>query len=101
MGEAYAHDKGLIRDQLEGRRRRLTRAEVVRLSASACARVLDLPFVSAARHVVAYAALGNELDPAVIADASRAAGKPVYYPRTGGAAPGFVRDDEGAEPLAA
>jgi 5-formyltetrahydrofolate cyclo-ligase len=101
MGEAYAHDKRLIRDRLEAQRRRLTRADVARLSATACARVLGLPAFATAEHVVAYAAIGNELDPAAIADASRAGGRPVYYPRARDEVPGFLREAGRRETLPA
>jgi 5-formyltetrahydrofolate cyclo-ligase len=92
MGEAYADDKRLIRRRMEARRRELTSAEVASLSAAACERVLRLPAFAAALHVVAYAAIENELDPAVITDVSRAGGKAVYYPDVEGTVPGFVRD---------
>ena len=92
MGEAYAHDKRLIRRPMEARRRELARADVLRLSAAACERVLRLPAFSMALHVVVYAAIDNELDPAMIAEVSRAAGKAVYYPDVHGEAPGFARE---------
>jgi len=99
MGEAYAHEKRLIRRRVVARRRELSRAEVARLSAAACERVLRLPEFAAALQVVAYAAMDNEVDPAMIAEASRGAGKAVYYPRV--KASEFIRGAEDASTLTA
>jgi 5-formyltetrahydrofolate cyclo-ligase len=90
MGETYAHEKSLVRHRLEAGRSVLPPAEVARLSAVACARVLGMPTFARARHVVVYAAMGNELDPSLIADRAVAEGKTVYHPRTNGEPPGFV-----------
>ncbi len=86
MGEAYAHEKGVIRRRMEERRGALGAAEVARCSAAVTARVVTLPAFAAARHVVLYRAIGNELDPAAIGESARVAGKQVHYP---GEAPGF------------
>src|ERR1051326_8393722 len=90
MGETYAHEKGLVRRRVEAGRSVLPAAEVARMSAVACARVLGLPVFARARHVVVYTAMGNELDPSVIAERAVADGKTVYHPRTDGERPGFV-----------
>jgi 5-formyltetrahydrofolate cyclo-ligase len=86
---------------MEARRRELTRADVARLSAAACERVVHLPAFSMALHVVAYAAIDNELDPAVIAEVSRDAGKVVYYPDAAGSEPEFLQDSGHPTPLGA
>jgi 5-formyltetrahydrofolate cyclo-ligase len=43
-----------------------------------------MPAFAAARHVVAYAAVENEVDPAAIVAVALDAGKTVYYPRRAG-----------------
>jgi 5-formyltetrahydrofolate cyclo-ligase len=90
MGEAYARDKELIRRPIEAERRALPRSEVARLSAAACERVLRLSAFQHAARVAVYAARDNELDPVVIVQASRAAGKVMYYPDVRRDGPGFV-----------
>jgi len=90
MGETYAHEKSLIRRRLEAGRSVLPPAEVARLSAAACARVLGMPTFACARHVVVYVAMGNELDPSLIADRAVAEGKTVYHPRAADERPEFV-----------
>ena len=96
MGETYAHEKALIRRRLEAGRSVLSAADVARLSAAACARVLAMPAFARARHVVVYAAMGNELDPAVIAERAAEQGKTVYHPRPSGERPGFAAASAGA-----
>lgn len=64
------------------------------MSAEACARVTGLPSFREAHHIVAYAAMDGELDPAPLVTAALAAGKSVYLPVTG--ADGFARPDPGA-----
>jgi 5-formyltetrahydrofolate cyclo-ligase len=95
MGEAYEHDKRLIRRRIQASRSRLTAAEVCHRSAAACERALRLPVYTAADYVVAYAAIGNEIDPALIAQHALASGKRVYYPVPGGAEPLFVESPAG------
>ena len=90
MGETYAHEKNLVRRRVEAARSILPATEVARMSAAACARLLGMPVFAQARHVVIYAAMGNELDPAVIAARALANRKTVYHPRTNGDRPGFV-----------
>jgi 5-formyltetrahydrofolate cyclo-ligase len=80
MGDMYEHEKRLLRRQLLAGRSRLSPDEVVRLSAEACARVAELGSFTQAHHVVAYAAMRNELDPTPLVAAARAAGKSVYMP---------------------
>ena len=83
MGEAYEHDKRRIRRQIQASRSRLTLAEVCRRSVAACERVLHLPVYAAARHVVAYTSIGNEVDPSLVVEHARASGKKVYLPVDG------------------
>lgn len=64
------------------------------MSAEACARVTGLPSFTQAQHIVAYAAMDGELDPAPLVAAALAAGKSVYLPATG--ADRFERTDAGA-----
>jgi 5-formyltetrahydrofolate cyclo-ligase len=80
MGEIYDDEKRLIRRRMQDARRRLSAAEIGLRSTAACRRVLDLPAFDAARHVVVYAAIGNEVDPMLIAETAGAAGKRVYVP---------------------
>jgi len=75
-------------------RSRLSAADVVRWSAAGCDRLLSLPAFAAARHVVVYAAIGNEIDPASVAERAAAAGKRVYYPDQDAGEPSF-RDGAG------
>jgi 5-formyltetrahydrofolate cyclo-ligase len=82
MGDTYDQDKRLIRGRLRASRSQLTPDEVGRLSARACARLLASPVFARARHVTAYAAADNELDPALLVEAALAAGKNVYLPAT-------------------
>src|SRR5437879_9122739 len=80
MGDTYDQDKRLIRGRLQASRSQLSAGEVARLSARACARLLASPIFARARHVAAYAAADNELDPARLIEAALAAGKNVYLP---------------------
>jgi 5-formyltetrahydrofolate cyclo-ligase len=80
MGETYDDEKRLIRRRMQDARRRLAAGEVGWRSAAACRRVLDLPAFRAARHVVVYAPIGNEIDPMLIAETATASGKRVYVP---------------------
>ena len=82
MGDTYDQDKRLIRGRLRASRSQLSPAEVARLSARACARLLASPIFARARHVAAYAAADNELDPARLIEAALASGKNVYLPVT-------------------
>jgi len=82
MGDTYDQDKRLIRGRLQASRSQLSAGEVARLSARACARLLASPIFARARHLAAYAAADNELDPALLIEAALAAGKNVYLPVT-------------------
>jgi len=82
MGDTYDQDKRLIRGRLQASRSQLSAGEVARLSARACARLLASPIFARARHLAAYAAADNELDPARLIEAALAAGKNVYLPVT-------------------
>src|SRR5437773_103905 len=82
MGDTYDQDKRLIRGRLQASRSQLSAGEVARLSARACARLLASPIFARARHLAAYAAADNELDPALLIEAALAAGKNLYLPVT-------------------
>ena len=82
MGDTYDHDKRLIRGRLQARRSQLPAGEVARLSARACARLRASAIFARARHLAAYAAADNELDPASLIEAALADGKSVYLPVT-------------------
>jgi 5-formyltetrahydrofolate cyclo-ligase len=75
---------------MQERRAALAPADVARASARACARVLALPVFAAARHIVIFHPVGNELDPGAIGDRAGVHAKPVYYPKPPGTTPGFV-----------
>lgn len=72
--------KQKLRRQLLLARSRLAAADVARRSAAIAAQVLALPAFQAAVHVVLYAAIATEVDPAGIAAAATGMGKHVYYP---------------------
>jgi 5-formyltetrahydrofolate cyclo-ligase len=75
---------------MQDARLRLAASEVARCSAAACDAVLRLPSFAGARHLVAYAAIENEVDPVVIVERALEAGKAVYFPRDGGGRLEFV-----------
>ena len=81
MGEDHAETKDALRRRLRAARGALPARVAAELGAAACARVLGLPAFMAARAVVAYAPVENEVDPGTLVAAALAAGKPVYYPR--------------------
>jgi 5-formyltetrahydrofolate cyclo-ligase len=99
MGESHDHQKRLIRDRIQKARARLEATDVARLSAAACERVLALPAFAAARCVVLYSAIGNELDPSRIEERARAANKMLYYPDPRRDRSGFVVGGGTADPL--
>ena len=88
MGENHERAKHLLRLELRTARQRLAPGEVLRLSKAACARVVALPVFRAARHVVLYAPIDNEVDPSAIGTAALGSGKAVYYPATTRTGPG-------------
>jgi 5-formyltetrahydrofolate cyclo-ligase len=91
MGQQDDEERSRLRARLRAERERLPRHTAARLAAQACARVLQLPCYGPAAAVVAYAAAGNELDPAPVVAAAIAAGKPVYFPRRMGDRLEFLR----------
>ena len=101
MGETYDDEKRFIRRRMQDARSRLRADEVGRRSAAACRRVLDLPAFHVARHVVVYAAIGNEIDPMLIAETARATGKSVYVPDPDRTRFEFVPTTSGAPGLTA
>jgi 5-formyltetrahydrofolate cyclo-ligase len=98
MGEAYAHEKGLVRRRVQTSRAGLSTSEVARLSAAACARIVRLPIFATARHVVLYAPLGNEVDPTGIVDWATRSAKALYYPFSAGGCVEFHRRRTGLLP---
>jgi 5-formyltetrahydrofolate cyclo-ligase len=80
MGEEYAHEKGLVRRRLQAARGALSASDVARCSAAACTLVVELGSFAESSHVVVYAAIRNEIDPAAIGDRAIRCGKSVYYP---------------------
>jgi 5-formyltetrahydrofolate cyclo-ligase len=80
MGLNQEQAKQQLRRQLLLARSRLTAADVARRSVAIAAQVLALPAFRAAVHVVLYAAIATEADPASIAGAATGMGKHVYYP---------------------
>jgi 5-formyltetrahydrofolate cyclo-ligase len=96
MGETYEDAKRLLRRRMEAARRALSQSEVADRSGTVCRRVLALPAFAAARHVVLYAAMQNEIDPVAIAAAAVAAGKRTYLPRPGHTEPGFAEIASGS-----
>jgi 5-formyltetrahydrofolate cyclo-ligase len=81
MGQQDDDERSRLRAALRAERARLPRPLALSLGAQACARVLALPCWASARGVVAYAATGNEIDPAPLVAAALDAGKAVYFPR--------------------
>jgi 5-formyltetrahydrofolate cyclo-ligase len=80
MGLNQEQAKQQLRRQLLLARSRLAAADVARRSAAIATEVLALPAFRAAAHVVLYAAIATEVDPASIATAATGLGKHVYYP---------------------
>jgi 5-formyltetrahydrofolate cyclo-ligase len=113
MGENERHAKQQLRRRLRAVCAGLAADIIPALSAAACARAGQVPAFRAARHVVVYAAIGNEVDPAALAAAALAAGRALYYPRlregdieflratpsTLVSRPGGMREPDSGEPL--
>jgi 5-formyltetrahydrofolate cyclo-ligase len=91
MGQQDDEERNRLRAALRAERARLPQQRAVSLGAQATARVLELPCYASARGVVAYAAAGNEIDPAPLVAAALAAGKAVYFPRRVGDSLEFLR----------
>jgi 5-formyltetrahydrofolate cyclo-ligase len=94
MGDDLEQAKRRLRLRMTTARQRLTAAAAAELSRSVCARLLKDAVFGAATHIVAYSAVGNEVDPSKVVDAARLAGRPVYYPRRRGASLEFLGADE-------
>lgn len=91
MGENEQHAKERLRRRLGAARARVSADTIIAASAAVCTRALELPAFRAAQHVVAYAPVGNEVDPSALVAAALAAGRAVYYPRVRGHELEFVR----------
>lgn len=91
MGQQDDEERSRLRAALRAERARLPQHLAAGLARQACARVLELSCYAAARGVVAYAAAGNEIDPAPLVTAALSAGKLVYFPRRVGHGLEFLR----------
>src|SRR5262245_21796452 len=91
MGQQDDDERSRLRARLRAERERLPRHTAESHAAQTCARLLRLPAYESAAAVVAYAASGNELDPAAVVAAAIAAGKAVYFPRRIGNRLEFLR----------
>jgi len=81
MGEDHAETKQALRRRLRAARAELPPRVVAELGDAVCVRVLGLPAFAAARALVAYAPVENEVDPGAVVAAALATGKSIYYPR--------------------
>ncbi len=81
MGVDVEQTKRRLRQRLLAARRDLSANAAARLATAVCARVAKWHAFAAARHVVAYAAVENEVDPHEVVDTALEAGKAVYFPR--------------------
>lgn len=91
MGEHEQHTKQRWRRELRVAIDRIPADAVASLSASICARAAELAAFRVARHVVAYAPIGREVDPTALASAALESDRNVYYPRMVDADIEFVR----------
>ena len=91
MGQQDDEERSRLRARLRAERERLPRHMAESLAAQACARVLQLPCWEPAVAVIAYAAAGNEIDPAPVVRAAVVARKAVYFPRRKGDHLEFLR----------
>lgn len=91
MGQQDDEERSRLRAVLRAERGRLPRPLAASLAATACDRVLELPFWASARGVAAYAANADEIDPAPLVAAALEAGKAVYFPRRVGDGLDFLR----------
>lgn len=98
MGEDPEQTKRGLRHAMRAARQRLSASEVARCSTVACERLLTLPCVAHARHVVAYSARNGEIDPALAVRAARQAGKSVYWPAGTGEFVASLPDDGARTP---
>lgn len=81
MGEHFSLEKQELRRQCIAERRRLPCEQMASNSLAICDRVLRLSAFLRAQHIVAYAALPDEVDPGGIVEAGLGAAKTVYFPR--------------------
>lgn len=88
MGEDHDNAKIALRRELTARRSLLSAREVGRRSRAICAHVLASPRFMAARQVVLYRSIGNEVDATPLEQRAVALGKRVYLPAPG--APAFA-----------
>lgn len=84
MGEHPHEAKRRLRRTLFGARSHVAASERRRVALAICDRVIRLPAFLEARDVVAYAAMGGEVDPSLIVDAALARGCRTYFPRLAG-----------------
>jgi 5-formyltetrahydrofolate cyclo-ligase len=84
MGEQLRQLKGALRSVLNAERGTRTAEEIAASSRAVCASVLGLRAFRQARHLVAYAAMPGEIDPAELVRAGMALGQIVYFPRVVG-----------------
>jgi 5-formyltetrahydrofolate cyclo-ligase len=96
MGEDHEQARRLLRREVTGIRRRLSGPAAAALSSAACGRIAQLPMFGAARQVVLYAGIENEVDPGALVSVANASGKAVYYPRMIDDGLAFVRADPAA-----
>jgi 5-formyltetrahydrofolate cyclo-ligase len=80
MGEDQDNRKRALRAEMTAVRRGLGGSVAASSSAQVCERVLRLPVFATAQHLVTYAAVGNEVDPAALVAAALETGKCVYLP---------------------
>ncbi len=90
MEEEQRHTKDALRRRLRAARRSLAPDAAARLGALISRRVVALDAFGAARNLVAYAPVENEVDPGSAVATALAAGKTVYYPRRDGDGLAFV-----------
>jgi 5-formyltetrahydrofolate cyclo-ligase len=90
MGEHLRLPKSELRQRVSSARRQRSPGEMHRISQAISDQVCRLTAFALARHVVAYAARSDEVDPSAIVDHALAASKIVYYPRVAGAGLEFV-----------
>jgi len=81
MGEDVEQTKRRLRQRLLAARRDLSADTAARLATAVCAHVAGWHAFATAHHVVAYAAVENEVDPQEVVDTALEAGKAVYFPR--------------------
>src|SRR5262245_57006210 len=96
MGEDLQQTKHRFRRGLLAARRDLSAAAAAQIATAVCRRVCSLAVFGAARHVVAYAAIDNEVDPAAALAEARAAGKSIYFPRRSPGGLEFLGADPGS-----